>query len=290
MQKQHIKSISKNEPIFASKLDKLPQPVAQLRSKGNIDLLSADRPILGIVGARKVTPYGRSVTTELARAAASKGVTIVSGLALGVDSIAHQAALDVRGATIAVLPSGLDKIYPANHHHLARQIIENNGLLISEYQDDFMPYLHSFIERNRIVAALSDVLLITEAAERSGSLHTARFALELGKTIAAVPGNITSSMSRGSNNLLRSGAIPILEPQDLLDLLKIPAELAQKTRYQPENEAETAIIVLLSDTTRSGHDLMNESGLDTPQFQTHLTMLEIKGVIEPQGNNMWRLK
>jgi DNA processing protein len=230
------------------------------------------------------------VTTELANEAARRGLIIVSGLAFGVDSIAHKAAIDSRGATIAVLPGGIEKIYPATHHNLAQQIINSNGLLVSEYEGDFMPHQHSFIERNRIIAALSDVLLVTEAAERSGSLHTARFALEMGKTVAAVPGNITSPMSQGTNNLIRSGAVPILNTDDLLALFDLKEEGSEKRHYLPENEAEASILELLSSSERSGHELLAESGLEAALFQTHLTMLEIKGVIEPLGNNMWRLK
>lgn len=290
MQKISIENISANSELFPERLKHLPQPVSRLYASGNTSLPNSRKPTLGIVGARKVTSYGRAVTAELATEAARRGVIIVSGLALGVDSIAHKAAVEARGATIAVLPSGLEKIYPASHHQLANQIVDCNGLLVSEYGADFMPYAHSFIERNRIIAALSDVLLVTEAAERSGSLHTARFALEMGKTVAAVPGNITSPMSRGTNNLLRSGAAPILSVSDILDLFEISDENRRQSRYQAENETEAAIIELLSREARSGHELLVESGLEAAVFQTQLTMLEIKGVIEPSGNNMWRLK
>ncbi len=289
MQKDNVANISGTVSAIPEKLTRLPQPVEKLNYIGNIDLISSQKPILGIVGARKVTPYGREVTIELASAAASKGIIIASGLALGVDSIAHKAAVDSRGATIAVLPSGTEKIYPANHRSLAKQIIDSHGLLISEYENDFMPLRHSFIERNRIIAASSDVLLITEAAERSGSLHTARFALELGKTVAAVPGNITSPMSSGTNSLIRSGAVPILNSKDLLELLGIDPDTNENIEYLPENTSEQTILELLK-STGSGHELLSQSGLDAAVFQTHLTMLEIKGVIEPLGNNMWKLR
>jgi DNA processing protein len=290
MQKPSIETISSKSPDFPDKLQNLPQPIKQLQATGNTSLLASSNPILGIVGARKVTGYGREITEVMAAEAARRGVIIVSGLALGVDSIAHKATLDACGATIAVLPSGLEKIYPANHHQLARQIIDSGGLLVSEYEADFMPYNFSFVERNRIIAALSDVLLVTEAAEKSGSLHTARFALEMGKTVAAVPGNITSPMSRGCNNLIRSGAVPILDPSDLLTLLNISEKTTKEARYRAENEIEASILTLLDTSARSGHELLNESGLEPAIFQTHLTMLEIKGVIEPTGNNNWRLR
>jgi DNA processing protein len=146
---------------------------------------------------------------------------------------------------------------------------------------------HQFIERNRIIAALSDILVITEAAENSGSLHTARFALELGKTIMAVPGQINSPYSKGTNKLIHTGAIPILEATDVLDQLGLK-EL-DAVAYLPENKAEAVILKLLKQSSLSHNELLNHSELDTPVFQTHLTMLELKGVVEVTSG-IWRLK
>lgn len=246
--------------------------------------------MLGIVGARNVSPYGRTVTSELAGTLARRGVVIVSGLALGVDSIAHRAAVDSGGLTIAVLPSGLTRIYPAGHHGLAKQIIESGGLLVSEYEPEATPHQGSFIARNRIIAGLCDGLLITEAAEASGSLHTARFALEQGKTVMAVPGNITSPTSAGTNNLIKTGATPITGPDDILEALGATTEREDVEPYYPENELEAAIITPLQAGPTDGHELLAASKLSTPEFQQHLTMLELKDVITPLGNNLWKLK
>lgn len=266
-------------------LQQLHQTPERLFIKGNESLLS-QRPRVGIVGARKFTPYGREVTTSIASTLARSGVTVVSGLALGVDSIAHKACLDAGGTTIAVLPSGIDKIYPANHHALAQQILAKDGLLVSEYESDAQPMKHQFIARNRIIAALSDILIVTEATEASGSLHTARFALELGITIMAVPGQITSPYSTGTNRLIAQGATPLLHPEDVLRELGITK--SDKLAYIPENEAEEAIMNQLIKGVTLGEELLKSAELEASVFQTHLTMLEIKGVIEVQAGH-WRI-
>ncbi|QQS20433.1 DNA-protecting protein DprA [Candidatus Saccharibacteria bacterium] len=174
------------------------------------------RPRVAIVGSRGITPYGKIVTSQLAGDLAAKGISIVSGLALGVDATAHEAALKTGGLHIAVLANGLDKIYPASNTQLARQILETGGVIISEYPEGMPSLKQNFVARNRIVAGLSNALLITEAAEKSGTLHTARFAMEQGRDVLVVPGNITSPNSVGCNNLIKSGAIPVSSVDDVL--------------------------------------------------------------------------
>jgi DNA processing protein len=284
MQTKDIINISVQD--YPEELNQLHKVPSRLYSRGNISLLKR-KPRVGIVGARKFTPYGREVTANISHNLARAGVTVVSGLALGVDSIAHKACLEAGGSTIAVLPSGVEKIYPATHAALATQIVEQNGLLITEYAGRDIPRKNHFIERNRIIAALSDVLIITEAAEASGSLHTARFALELGKTIMAVPGQITSPYSAGTNQLIVRGATPLLHPDDVLQELGLTP--SDNIEYIPENEAEAAILASLKKGITLGDDLLKSSKLDTSVYQTHLTMLEIKGVIEVTAGR-WCIK
>lgn len=278
-------------PNLPERLSPLPKPPKQISTIGaELDEL-LKMPVLGIVGSRKVTPYGRGVTEELTESLARAGICIVSGLALGVDSIAHSAALRAKGKTIAVLPSGIKSIYPASHRGLARQIITSGGTLVSEYDDEYKPGRQSFIERNRIIAALSDALLVTEAAERSGSLHTANFALELGKPVLAVPGNITSATSSGTNNLLKSGAIMVTNDQDAIQVLGVlPQKNQQEIPLYGDNEQESLLLNLLNDGIHGGDELLAQSELDIQLFQQTLSMLEIKGAIAPLGNNHWRLK
>lgn len=287
----NIITISRTDNRYSDRLAKLYDPPEQIYVKGG-DLTEAiRRPTVGIVGSRKVSGYGRITTKNLASALARKGIVIVSGLALGVDSIGHKAAIDIGGKTIAVLPGGIDKVYPASHHQLADEIIRSGGTLVSEYEGKTAPMRHSFIARNRIIAALSDVLLITEAGEQSGSLHTAKFALELGKTVAAVPGDIYSPTSAGCNNLIKAGSQPVTGEQDIIEALGLSGrQLSLTDSYYPEDKSEKAIIDLLSDGITDGFELAEQSGLDTDKFQQTLSILEIKDVIAAAGNNRWHLK
>lgn len=270
-------------------LKRLPQPPGQLFvSADKLDELMG-RPRLAIVGSRKVTPYGRAVTSKLSSELAGKGVVIVSGLALGVDSIAHSAALEASGATVAVLPAGLDKIYPASHAQLARRILDKSGLLVSEYPARTEPMKQNFIARNRIIAALGDGVLITEAAVASGSLHTARFALELGLPVLAVPGPITSATSEGTNNLIKAGAVPVTSADDIISALNWQLNSGPVKDIQAATEPERLILELINNGLSEGHAMLAESGLEPAAFNQALTMLEITGRIRPLGNNYWAL-
>lgn len=286
-----IGKINKKLKNYPERLDQLHQPPKDLSFLG-LDLAEQLKaPVLGIVGSRKVTVYGRQMTERFAEAAARQGICVVSGLAIGVDSIAHEACLRANGRTIAVLPSGLKSIYPAMHRGLARKIIEKQGTLISEYADEDRPHQGSFIERNRIIAGLSDALLVTEAAERSGSLYTANFAMEIGKPVLAVPGNITSPTSGGTNNLIKSGAVSVTDEQDIFDAMKI---IRKKSSDQLEifgdNQDETNLLNLLRQGTTAGDELLQRSQMPVGLFNQTLTMLEIKGMISALGNNHWKLK
>lgn len=274
-----------NESELSGLLE-LAQPVSQLFYQGDfIHLL--DRTLVAIVGSRKVSAYGRAVTSKLAGDLARAGVVIVSGLAYGVDSIAHQAALDAGGATIAVLPSGLDNIYPGAHHGLAKRIVEQGGALVTEYPaGQGSPMKHQFIARNRIIAALSQAVLITEAAARSGSLHTANFALEQGLDVFAVPGNITSSTSEGTNNLIKTGAAPVTNASDILEALGITEV---KKQHIPDDADQATLLALIQAGHGSSDQLQALSKLSPAVFQQTITILELAGAIRPAGNNDWSL-
>ena len=176
-------------------------------------------PTVAIVGTRKPTAYGREVTYRLAHDLARRGVIIVSGLALGVDGIAHRATLDANGITLAVLANGVDIIYPATHMDLAGDILAKGGAIISEYEPGTEARDFQFLERNRIVSGLSDAVIVTEAAARSGTLSTVMHALEQGREVFVVPGNITSPLSVGCNNLIKQGAHPITCAEDVLEII-----------------------------------------------------------------------
>jgi len=247
------------------------------------------RPRIAIVGSRKVSTYGQTVTRQLAQELAARGVVIVSGLAIGVDALAHRAALDVGGLTMAVLPGTVEQIYPRHHTNLANDILQGGGALVSEYPPDMPALRHHFVARNRIVAGLADALLITEAAENSGTMHTARFALGQGMDVLVVPGNITSPTSKGTNNLIKSGATPVTEIADILYVLGLQEHESLQTITKGGNPHEQQLITLIGQGVQDAGQLLETSQLSVEQFNHHLTMLEITAKIRPLGSNQWAL-
>lgn len=267
-------------------LVQIPSPPKLLYAGGN-HLGILKKPAIAIVGSRKLTPYGRQITYEFSSQLARWGFVIVSGLAIGVDGIAHQAALDAGGTTIAVLPSGLDRIYPATHHQLAKRIIDSGGLLISEYPAGSTPYPQNFIARNRLVSGLALGILITEAAEKSGTLHTANFALEQGREVFAVPGNILSTNSVGTNNLIKAGATPVTAPHDILNSLGLKVPEAD-LEIIANSKDEHALLTLLKAGMLDTSELHSKSGIPVETFNQTLTMLELSGRIKSSGGQ-WML-
>lgn len=246
------------------------------------------KPRIAIVGSRKMTAYGRSVTEKFASELAAKGIVIISGLAYGVDACAHQAAIDAGGECIAVLACGLEQMYPAANRLLAGKLVEKGGVIVSEYPEGTEPLRHRFLERNRIISGLADAVLITEAAERSGSLNTASYALNQGKLVLAVPGNITSPLSGGTNNLIKSGAHAITNINDILSVLGLDKS-KQTSLPIAMNQEEFILLTLLNDGVSEGAELADKSELSASLFNQTLTMLEIAGKIKPLGNNHWTL-
>ena len=275
-----------------------------------------ERPkTVAIVGSRHNTRYGEEVAYKLAYELGKRGVIVISGLAYGIDSIGHRGCLDAGGITIAVLGTRIDDIYPKKHLSLAEEILDKNGAIISEYAPKDLledaplapgEYIDkkskkreinqraSFLYRNRIISGLSDIVVVVEAAERSGSLNTATHALSQGKEVFAVPGNITSPYSRGCNKLIGQGAFPYTEPDDILRVL-FPDEYlknyqkAKKCGLIGDTDVETTILKALSEGFRSGEKIMEKSNLPPEVFNQTITMLEIKGRIRSLGMNNWGL-
>lgn len=248
------------------------------------------RPAVAIIGTRKPTRYGVEVTHRLAYDLAKRGIVIISGMALGVDGIAHRAALEAGGTTIAVLGNGLDEFYPKSHRQLAEDIISKGGAVMSEFDPDVPAYPANFLQRNRIVSGLSDAILITEAAAKSGTLNTAGHALEQGKEIFVVPGNITSPLSAGCNGLLRQGATPVMRAEDIIEVIAPQLMQTQTTLALGDNPLQTKIIQLLQQGMRDGDQLQQQSGAAASEFATELTMMEIGGIIRNLGANQWTLR
>lgn len=248
------------------------------------------QPTVAIVGSRKPTSYGKEVTYQLAYDLAKKGIIIVSGLAFGVDAIAHRATLEAGGTTIGVLAGGLDDIYPASNRDLAKQIIDKGGAIISEYEPGVETREFRLLERNRIVSGLSDAVIVTEAAARSGTLSTVMHALEQGREVFVVPGNITSPLSVGCNNLIKQGAHPITCAEDVLEVIAPDMLRSQSVLALGNNPLETKIIELLQSGIRDGEDLQIQSEADASEFSIALTTMEISGTIRALGGNQWTLR
>lgn len=274
------------------------KPYSKKETNKNITLTpKATRPkTVAIVGSRHNTRYGEEIAYKMAYELAKNGVIIVSGLAFGIDSVAHQAALDANGITVAVLGTPIDKIYPRNHERLAKEIVEKGGAILSEYApgEQVYPNTNSFLMRNRLISGLSDIVVVVEAAERSGSLNTAAHALNQGKDVFAVPGNITNTYSKGCNMLIKQGAIPYTEPDDILRSL-FPERFYKKRKKVAtplpfgDTELETKVLQAISEGSKSGEEIIKKTNLSPELVNETITILEIKSRIRALGMNNWSL-
>lgn len=247
-----------------------------LYAKGNLDLLN--KKSVAIVGTRMPSNYGKIITEKFAEKLAESGLVIISGLCYGVDEIAHRKTLDVGGQTIAIVGSGFNNIYPATNTPLAEEIVKK-GLLLSEYPPSFKPKRYTFPKRNRIVAGLSDGVLITEAGLKSGTIHTKEYAIEYDKDIFAVPGNITSNKSELTNSIIKSGqAICVLSPEDIVDYYGLQI-LSKKQKVLNLNFDEKIICDLLADGEKDFDFLVENSKIPVNILNSCLTTLEIRGLI-----------
>jgi DNA processing protein len=287
----------KDHPLL-SRLLELHDIPEQIYLRGTLPTITLDEygratpRILTVIGSRKHTSYGRLATEKLLSSLLGYNVIILSGLALGIDSIAHRSALDNNITTIAVPGSGIGhNIYPSTHKHLAEEIVDSGGLLLSELSEDAPIAKWTFPARNRIMAALSDAVLVIEAGELSGTLVTARQSLELGRDIGAVPGEIFSATSLGANTLIRDGAYIISSTDDLLLLLHL-------SKHEDESRAEKSLesftieeqIVLNNLNEPKGKDvLLLKSKMDPSVFLITLSSLEMKGAIEETFGEVRRI-
>ncbi|MBN2394238.1 MAG: DNA-processing protein DprA [Anaerolineae bacterium] len=265
---------SPNYPNILSQIDDAP-PVLFVRGT----LTPADEWSVALVGTRKATVYGREVARRLATDLGHNRVTLVSGLARGIDSVAHRAALDAGGRTLAVLGSGVDHIYPPEHHKLAEAIIEN-GALISDYPLETRPEAANFPARNRIISGLSLGVVVVEAGVKSGALITADFALDHGREVFAVPGSILGPASVGCNRLLRDGANIVTEVGDILEVLHLDqvSEKQLAREILPANPTEAAILERLTPEPRHLDELSREIELPVETISSTLVMMELKGM------------
>ncbi len=250
---------------------------------GNLNV--EDEWAVAVVGTRRVTAYGRMVAMELAGFLARNGVTVVSGLARGVDAIAHQSALQAGGRTIAVLGSGVDIVYPPEHAKMAKEIIAQ-GALISDYPIGTPPDGVNFPPRNRIISGLSLATVVVEAGETSGALITAEFAVEQGRDVFAVPGSIMAPQSDGTNRLIEQGARPLLKMDEILETLKLEniPEKQQTRKASPIDPLEMKVLEHLTHEPLHVDELANLSGLPINEVSATLTLLELKGLVSQVGS------
>lgn len=270
------------DPGYPARLRQIPNPPPLLYVKG--ELSQADYWAVAVVGTRRATNYGRQVTRELVASLARSHVTVVSGLARGIDTEAHQAALDAGGRTIAVMGCGIDQIYPPEHRRLAEAIVAN-GALITEYPLGTPPEATNFPPRNRIISGLSLGVLVVEAGAHSGALITADFAAEQGRDVFAVPGSILMRGSEGTNRLIQDGAKMVLKPEDILEELNLTlvAEQAEARQVIPDNPVEARLLSLLSAEPIHMDEVAANAGLPITEVSATLALMELKGLVRQVG-------
>ncbi len=275
--KKSIEVLTWEDEAYPPYLKEIDQPPPVLYYRGTV--LPEDDLAVAIVGTRNVTAYGKQLTKDTATYLTANGITVVSGLARGVDAIAHQTALEQGGRTFAVLGSGVDVIYPPEHRTLAESIVAH-GALISDYPPGTQPDGVNFPPRNRIISGLSRGTVVIEAGEKSGALITAKFSIDQGREVFAAPGSVLSPMSRGTNNLLAAGAVPLTSPTVILKNLNITQTRPSAEPVKPTLDADEArILRALGQDTLHIDDLCGKLGTSVEKLTAELTMMELKGLV-----------
>lgn len=273
---------------YPESLKQIKNPPKRLYLKGNIKLLKT--PGIAIVGARNCTQYGEKMAKKFAKELAEFGITIISGMALGIDSYAHISTLEANGNTIAVIPSGHSNIYPKENQKLYNQILENNGLIITEYQENEKATSNKFLERNRIVSGLSLGTVVIEAAYRSGTSVTAKIAKEQGRDVFCIPGSLDNPKSIGTNNLIKEFAKIVTSPKDVINnynfLHKIEVNSNTLVKEQIPEEYKK-IYSLITDIPININDIAKKSLLELREVSSKLTMLELDGKVVKLPGNMY---
>ncbi len=283
LQQLNISAITLVDDDYPKLLSQIFDPPPVLFYKGDIKILN--RTCLAVVGTRKASAYGLQITTELMLTLANANLVIVSGLAYGIDTAAHRATLQLGGLTAAVLACGLDNIYPTTNTPLAENIIKNGGLILTEYPPGTAPLKQNFPYRNRIIAGVSRATLVIEGAEDSGSLITAKSALEANREVLAVPGNIFSPQSKGTNQLLKQGAHVVTEAQDVLNVLGL--EVLTQAHLPLASSEQIAVLNYLTHEPQTIDEIVRASGMNPPELMSQITMLEVGGYIRDLGGQKY---
>jgi len=286
---KEIKTILLEDENYPIALKKIKSPPKKLYYRGK---LLENEKCIAIIGSRNPTVYGKQVALEFSRFLSQSGITIVSGLAMGIDSIAHQGCVETSSRTIAVLGSGIDDktISPPRNKKLAQEILQKNGLILSEYPKTTPGLPHHFPARNRIIAGLSLAILVIEAKEKSGALITADFAFNFGRRVFAIPGTIYSPLSKGCNKLIQKGAILANEPQDILKNLGLSEKQQKTLNIQFNSPFEKLVYNILKERPLPIEEIITKSNQPIEKILQSLTMLEIEEKIENLGGNIYSIK
>lgn len=280
-----MRKITINEKNYPELLKKISNPPKELYIEG--ELGKSEKYPLAVVGTRKVSGYGRQAAEYFVKNLVQSGMTIISGLALGVDGLAHRTTLENRGRTIAVLGSGLDNIYPRTHQKLAKDIVNSGGALISEYAPETKPFKGNFPERNRIISGLSLGVLVIEAPEKSGTLITAEQAIKQKRKVFVIPGKIYDKNSKGANQLIKNGAQLVCEPEDIFKILKIKRVFKKEQKARFLSDLEKILLKFLSEDGVHIDELIQRTNAKTNEIISCLAKMEIEGLVKNLGNGKY---
>jgi len=283
-----IKVLTKDDRNYPINLKDLPDAPFVLYVRG--ELKDSDVNSVAIVGSRKMTSYGKEVTTRFASELGRLGLTVISGLAFGVDFAAHAACLEAGGRCIAVLAGGVDRITPRTNEWLGRKIISSGGAVISEFPPGTTPQRYYFPFRNRIISGMSRAVIVVEGAIKSGTIHTANHAANQGRSVFAVPGMITSPMSQAPLYLIKNGAKVLTETKDILEELDVQIRVDQKVveRTMPSGKDEEKLYQLLQKEPLHIDELARTTGLTVPEISASLTVMELKGLVKNNGGGIYK--
>ena len=278
-----INQINFQTAEYPELLAEISSPPACLYTLGELPV----GPYIAIVGTRRPTEYGRHMAYQLAGELAAAGFVIVSGLATGIDGIAHQAALDAGGKTVAVLGSGLDRMYPSSHRKLATDILAASGALVTEFPVGTTPFPQNFVIRNRVIAGLSIGTIFVEGDIKSGAIHTVNYALKESRTVMVVPGHVTSSMSAGPNNILREGGIPISGSFDVVKEFSHYLKTKPTRPVRSCDPREALVTKLLKQGHTTTQKLIDASNLSAGELADIMSLMEISGKLRNLGSGQW---
>lgn len=288
---EKINVLTIENPLYPKLLLQIYDPPQLLYYKGELD--PQNEFTVAVVGSRKYSSYGKQTTQQIVSDLVKNNLTIASGLALGIDTLAHLTALEARGRTMAVLGSGLDKqnIYPWQNRYLADKIINSGGIIFSEFAPGTPPLKHHFPQRNRLISGLALAILIIEAGEKSGSLITANHALEQNREVFAIPGNIYSAYSVGTNQLIKLGAKVVTQAIDIIEALNLAqvSSYIENKKIIPESKEEEKILSVLSSEPLYIDELVHLTQLDTAKVNSTLVVMEMKGMVKNLGGMQYVL-